>query len=463
MTRAQFLLLVALWTTWVNAPAAQVPVTKMQNALSGVIQAKAVQRGFTPADIRVTNTMYRASTPLLDAVVEATELKNARGIASRLGTWGAIAAVITGAAYALGYYGAMWYYSSDGKVKTGSDPQSVNTPAGMAVPSEIWCWSNVCGSSREAACSYRTKGSGTVQGRTYAITYEPAGNDCHAIWTFADTGQKVDAGSAGSAQLKSGNTTACPGISLSASGGKCPASNFPEPAPAASIEDSAAAESMPAADKASPLPLQPVADIANNAWREAASRPGYDGLPYDATNPITSADVSSWRDANTNYWPTMGDFVTPQQVSYSDPGSGPVTNPITGTTSPAAQTPFGLPTSSTPQSSVDPATSAPNTGTNPSTEPVQNLGPDPGIGAPPLEPIPTALQIISPTMNIFPSLKSFVVPSVDAQCPTWDVPVFGKQIALKDHCPLLEQSRPTLYAAMAVAYALIALFIVLRA
>jgi hypothetical protein len=48
-------------------------------------------------------------------------------------------------------------------------------------------------------------------------------------------------------------------------------------------------------------------------------------------------------------------------------------------------------------------------------------------------------------------VKSFVVPNIDAQCPTWQVPVFGKDIGFTNHCALLEQTRPTLVAVMAAS------------
>jgi len=121
-----------------------------------------------------------------------------------------------------------------------------------------------------------------------------------------------------------------------------------------------------------------------------------------------------------------------------------------------------LPTSPTPVAEQDPTTT-PKTGTNPSTEPLQNLGPDPGIGAPALEPIPTAQQILSPLLNLFPSLKNFVVPNHNATCPKWSVHLFDRDVPLQDHCPMLEQVRPTAYATMAAVWILIALFIVLAA
>ncbi|ALU91277.1 hypothetical protein Hrubri_4129 [Herbaspirillum rubrisubalbicans M1] len=481
MRRAHFLLCVALWTVWLDAHSANVPVSKVQNALAGVIQAKAVSNGIVASDPRLANTLVRSSYPLTDAMVEATQARAAAGGAaaasSALVAWGTVGAIVIGTmvaatavGWAIGYLAAKWYYSKNGNVQVGDNPSSINTPAGLAPPDTIYIFSNAVASSPNGACLGASYTDFTMPGGhgTQRAVMNSDGN-CHLIRSVTpDTGSPytIDMGSLGWPQKSSGNKTLCPGIKLTATNGVCPASNFKELEPAPTMSAADAAKSLSSSDLAAPLPTQPIADIANAAWRSAAGSSGYDGLPYDASNPITTGDVSNWQSSHPDYWPTVGDFVTPQQASPVDPATGNVTNPIPSSgpvsSSPAGLSPFGLPTSSTPQSSVDPSSSAPNTGTNPSNQPLENLGPDPGIGAPSLEPIPTATQIIAPTRNIFPTLKSFVVPSVDVQCPTWSVPVFGKDIAFKDHCPLLEQSRSSLYAAMAVVYALLALFIVLR-
>jgi len=75
----------------------------------------------------------------------------------------------------------------------------------------------------------------------------------------------------------------------------------------------------------------------------------------------------------------------------------------------------------------------------------------------------TAQQILSPLLNLFPSLKNFVVPNHNATCPKWSVHLFDRDVPLQDHCPMLEQVLPTAYATMAAVWILIALFIVLAA
>ncbi|MCA1323757.1 hypothetical protein [Herbaspirillum sp. alder98] len=426
------------------ASALQAPVSKMQNAVSGAAQQKMQSRGFTPSDPRYSSTLMNMGGSIAGLAAGAAVTAIAGATAPAWVTL--FAAGVVGIAVAAAVQdGLNWYFKDSGQVQVGDNPQSINTPAGLAAPSEMWCYGTLCSPSKDATCSFRPEGSGTSQGRTYITTHAPVGTECHAIWTFTDTGFQVDIGASGAPSLYGRNTRICPGIGLSATNGTCPASNFPEPAgaPVKTLADAVSA--LTEAQKAMPLSPQIVADLANEAWKDAAAAPGYDGLPYDATNPITATEVATWQSANPTSWPSVGDFVAPQPA------------PSGGT----AGTPFTMPTSTTPVQVMDPT--APSTGTNPSTEPLSNLGPDPGIGAPGLEPIPTAQQIIAPLTNAFPSVKSFVVPNIDAQCPTWQVPVFGKDIGFTNHCALLEQTRPTLVAVMAAIYALMALFIVLRA
>lgn len=184
-------------------------------------------------------------------------------------------------------------------------------------------------------------------------------------------------------------------------------------------------------DKAKPLPDQVIADLADAAWRHAANQPGYNGVPYSLTDPVTQADVAAARAANPAVpQATVGDLAEP--ISSSNPlgQTSPSTSPAT-----------------------NPAASSPQV----------NLGDDPNIGFPTLEATPTAQQIIDPLAGLAPSLKSWVVPAHMAECPKPAFDLFGKHIIMDQQCSMFEEHRSTLYNAMLVAWALIALFIVLSA
>jgi hypothetical protein len=193
-----------------------------------------------------------------------------------------------------------------------------------------------------------------------------------------------------------------------------------------------ALEALPELQKGLVIPARTIADIADAVWRRAASQPGYNGVPYSLSDPVTEADVQADRAANPGRAvPRVGDLASP--INTTNPLAEPSTSPVN-----------------------DPVV-------NPSTQPQVNLGNDPVIGAPILEATPTAQQIIDPLAGLAPSLKSWVVPAHVADCPRPAFDLFGKHIIMDKQCAMFEDNRPTLYNAMLVAWALIALFIILSA
>lgn len=193
----------------------------------------------------------------------------------------------------------------------------------------------------------------------------------------------------------------------------------------------AALATLSDSDKAKPLPDQVIADLADAAWRQAANQPGYNGVPYSLTDPVTQVDVATARAANPAVpQATVGDLAEPilssNPLGQTSPGTAPATNPA-------------------------------------ASSPQVNLGDDPGIGFPMLETIPTAQQIIDPLAGLAPSLKSWVVPAHMAECPKPTFDLFNKHIVMDQQCAVFEDHRATLYNAMLVAWALIALFIILSA
>ena len=443
MRKIMFTMVLVLVTQM--ALAAEVPVSKMQNALSGVTQQKMKSEGFLSIDPRYNRTQVAIGGLAIGYAAEAVAV-TALGVTAP--AWASVAAIaIAGYAGILAIdAGVKWIYKDKNSVQVGDNPASPNTPAGLSPPSTVWVKNGVVGGTKDAACTGQPPSSGMTGSHPWTVYHVMVNGVCEGFRTFTDTGSVVDAGPDDTFTVVTNNTTRCPGINLSASAGKCPASNFPEPAGAPVKTISDAADALTAPQKAAPLNPQIIADLANDFWREAATAPGYDGLPYDATKPITAAEVATWQAANPTSWPSVGDFVAPQAA------------PSGGT----ASSPFVMPLSPTPVTSADPSTN-PSAGTNPSTEPLTNLGTDPGIGAPALEPIPTAQQILSPLLDLFPTLKNFAVPNHSSVCPKWTMHILNSDYTLQDHCPMLEQIRPTLYAVMAVAWVLIALFIILAA
>jgi hypothetical protein len=213
--------------------------------------------------------------------------------------------------------------------------------------------------------------------------------------------------------------------------------------------------SMPSSLTGAKLSADTLARLANQSWQQAANAPGYHGLPYSVTLPLTAMDVQPWIDANPTAAPTIGDLLTPA----SDPGISTVT------ISPTAQ----------------PGASAPNAGSSPSVGDGTNvnvvntpnvnvvnkvsvdLGSDPGVQSPTLESMPTISMILSPLLNLLPDLKHWTVPTHNAVCPEPSFSMLGHSFTLKAQCDLAESNRTAIYTAFAAMFTLAALFIVLRA
>lgn len=193
---------------------------------------------------------------------------------------------------------------------------------------------------------------------------------------------------------------------------------------------------LPEDEKAKKLNPQWIADLMNQLWQQAASLPGYQGLPYSPSHSLTPQDFSS---INSDDMPTVDDFVKPVERPSTE-------NPI----------------------DVNPESNTGSGGdgggvTNPGTGDQINLGGDPNIGAPNLETPPTAQMIIQPLMSLFPDLKSYQANIPSGMCPRPSFEVFDHTYVVESHCDLLEQNRNTIQVAMLAAFGIMSLVIVLRA
>lgn len=198
-------------------------------------------------------------------------------------------------------------------------------------------------------------------------------------------------------------------------------------------------------DLKQPVPDALIAQLANRLWQQAAGKPGYDGLPYSATDPITAEDIAKMRAENADIRPTWGDMIN------STPSRAP------GQPVPISPNPIPLtPPTPTPNPTPDPK---PNP--EPSSKP--DLGPDPGVGVPGLENIPSAAEILRPLLNLFPELRNFRMPNHSGECPKPVFDLFGKSIQMTTHCDLAEENRAAIFSTMSVVWMLVALFIILSA
>jgi hypothetical protein len=183
--------------------------------------------------------------------------------------------------------------------------------------------------------------------------------------------------------------------------------------------------------------------------KNAAAQPGYQGLPYSATQPVTATDVATWQAENPNSMPSLNDLLAPASL----PNTSTVPISVTTTT-----------TNPNPNPTTNP-TPDPNAiyNVNIVNVPRVDLGPNPNIAAPTLEATPGALEILYPLFTLFPELKNYQAPQHKSECPKPQFDVFGKTITMDSHCTLAEQHRLAIGSIMIVAWMLVSMFILLSA
>lgn len=421
----------------VFASAAPAYSAKMAQAVSGVMEHKAVQRGFAANDPRFGAAVSATAAVLTTA---ATGVVAAAG--APLWVTVGLGALAAGAVSLALDAAVSWYFNEDGTVTAqggSSTPPGADTGGVPSYPywsGQTYDYKTVQGSDVLAVAwsiiAYGECGSfSCTPGLVWEWNFHGghcSGNGCSVGGAFR---RAVDDGSRWprSAQLI-GSTTQI--------GGSYAPAPLPgaEPVPKTAEQ---AADDLTEEQKAAPVNPQIIADTVNQAWQQAASQPGYQGLPYSFTDPVTASDVEAWRSANPASYPNVGDAVSPAL----NPSTGSVTLPQPGT---GSTTQPGIPTA-------------------PEGSPQLDLGLDPGIGAPNLEATPTGAQILAPITALFPDLRNFQVPAHQAECPrpVFDLAVVGKQVQMDAHCMLAEDVRGPLYNASLLGWVIVALFIVLSA
>lgn len=428
--------------------AAYAPV-KVSNAVSGVIEQKLVNRGFAANDPRYAATIQTSGT-----VISAAAGAGAAAIvvgAITAPAW-VTAAVAAGVAVAVGYAVSL---AIDGVTEWlfGSDSSTVNVvtaEGGSSLPGALVAG----GPYWSTSYSYASTPEGAVAG-SWADGVSVSKIQCTMPGSMLDYSQ-AKCTSTGTAswlppnfEVETNPVWHTSGSPYSSTTGvyKVGVGQFPAPdtgtgtgGKTGNMSMQAAIDQLSDGEKAKALNPALVAGIANQAWEKAAQAPGYQGLPYSYNDPITAADAAAWQSANPGSWPSVGDFVTP------------FPNGSTGTS--PSNPPFTLPK---PGEAVNPV--------NPGTGSQVNLGTDPGIGAPTLEPTPTGAQILAPITGLMPDLKNFQVPSHQGECPKpeFDIAVLHTHVRMDAQCTLFEGVRGQLYNGSLVGWIIAALFIVLSA
>jgi hypothetical protein len=451
-----------------NSSAPTASYNKMQDTLSGVIYKKAGQSGLQGD----SNGVWASrATSTIDGVASvagtaASAVVGGLLVAATSPGWVGIATIavvssVIGYAVNLGINSlTKWLFRSDQQVDVSQDASTSTQPnCTLSAGGSYWsggyykasgAYVSLVSCDGVALAKYAYQGYLTEH-PTY--TWLPSDGDCRQDPSWLPTQHiKCFATSAIEASYyASGALATCPAGSQLYVGGTCvPFTSAP--ATTATKTLAQAIPAIPAADKAKPLNPAIIAALVNQLWREAASKPDYQGIPYSYANPVTEQDVSQWQQDNPSYYPTVDDFVKPNPpaTSTGSPWSLPISGQPIGTPNGTQPAPTGTTNPAVPVGTTNPA-------------PIINLGADPGIGAPSLEAPPTPPEILAPILNLMPTLKNFTPTTSTGTCPTPSFQLFGTTHTLTAHCTLIQNNKSIMQAAMGFAWAVMAMFILLSA
>lgn len=327
---------------------AQAVPTRMQSTISGIIQQKMSTRGFSSNDPRWGATLQSAGSTIVGAAAAAAVVTIAGVTAPAWITAAATVALtaLFAAGIDLAIDGVHWMLNSDGSVTASSSGGSSGLLP-MTTGGSYWSASGygniiLAGSATGAIIARQNllnpdqskMGACTGDASSYSCQFSyPGGGGLTAIGAiYFDTGAPMSC-AGGTADVNS--VCVSPTVSASTS----------------TVSASAAVAQLSAADSAKPINPAVTAAIADAAWKTAAAQPGYTGVPYDAADPITAADASTYQSAHPSSTPTVGDAVSPQTA----PSGGSAASPFTLPNSAAAPAlaPGATPAVNAPTSGID--------------------------------------------------------------------------------------------------------------
>lgn len=176
-----------------------------------------------------------------------------------------------------------------------------------------------------------------------------------------------------------------------------------------------------------PISDQVIADLTNDIWSEMASSPGYDGVPYQFSNPVTPTDV-----ANTGNTVTVNDFVTVYEITVNNEGDTAINN----------ENIF----EETPETTVNET----------------DFGPDPGIGSPEIETV-DASSVLNPILSLLPDFRNFSFTEGNGCCPELRIVTYFFDVSTTTHCELWQIVKPIIHLTMTIVWLFFGIRIVLEA
>ncbi len=423
--------------TWGGAGVQNPSVSKVGAAVGQGITQTLVNRGFSASDPRVTSTVKSVATRVASTVAVAGAGSSWLTILSRANTV-AVAGVLI-------YQGLSWYFDAKTGQVTTQPPGTLATPIfsnGVQTGQMAWTLGSAWFGSPEEAFSYSVEGptlknyadaqflnvavTKNATSATISYTLKVPSASINTPYTKTVTGQIWSIASACSPGFGYLSGTGC----VSAGLDKSHWAN----SPIQTYTPQQAYDQLSQAAKDSQISKELMTELTNRVWKDAASQPDFQGVPWSANNPTKPDTFTPYITQEPQAWPNTKEIASP--VSTATP---PVAQPL------ADNTAISNPTSST-ATKVD-------------------LGPDPGVPPPTLEDPPT--DLFKPIKDVMEPWLSWQVPNHSTVCPTWHAApsVAGHvfDLDLSFHCTFIEKYRNAIATAAIVCWVVGAVFIVLSA
>lgn len=429
----------------------------MQRAVGGIVNQHVAANGYSSSDPKTYQTLRGMGTAAVSGVAAA-----GAGvlIAGSSIAWGSVLAIaVVGSVISYGVSLGLdqltkWIFSSNGVTPIVAPYASTNQliNGSVAVCNGGFSGAGTCATSQADLAAYlanKTCGTASNCGviSCPSLSY-PNPGICIGSKNFDNTGQPiyyVMAFFGTSNGVYTGST--CPAGQISAANACVPITTKTT---ATKIPLATAVAELSPQALAQPVDYASMALMINKLWKDAAAQSGYQGIPYDATNPVTSTEVQTFAQANPASYPTVAALTAP----IGGAGSAAVTSGLAPSTTISPTTPV------TPAVPVNPPTTTVIAPPAPTTD----LGVDPNIRfVPPVA--PTAQSILDPILNMLPGWRTATF-TQDGTCPkpTFNfAPFMNLTVTMESHCNLLEQNRALISSIMAGVWLLIAALIVLSA
>lgn len=433
-----------------NSPAS---TNRAGAALSLSIQNSLSNRGYTPTDPRVTETISSISKTVGSLGAAGVGIC-AVACAELVTVIGAVAAVSWGVSTIID--GVSWAWDKlTPKVNSSVTPIPLG-PGSIIQGQQVYYSDNVlCGGERNSVEEAIAEATACIKDMTkwQTITEISSASINSTRWIGAVSGILVGDTTNTVRTVSSTIYVSTKTASLTCSetykilNGACVKQQFdyskykPSTKSTSYADMKSALQALTDAQKKQQAASEMMAEAANRLWKLASTMPGYKGLPFDANRPVTANDYSEVASKIPSAdRPTYQDLLT--QPTSGDPLKSPVSNPNTPVT-------------------VSPGTSGSGTTTDPSNTPNYT---DPGITAPILEEPP---DFFKPIADLFSGWLGFHVTPPTSSCPQFHqaITLSGRTIALDfdQHCALLEQHRSSIQTVAMVVWTVGAIFIVLFA